>query len=206
MPAEYFDTQAAILDPHVIDARDKFGPGAIESDEFVSKQQPATGGPFLNVIEPTTWHGQPVPPRCWTVLNLVPRGTVTMVNGEGAAGKSTLILQLAVARALGIAWLGIAVEPGRTLYLSAEDDAAELHRRIDAIRRHYDAHFEDMAALTLVDLVGHDAVLGCLNRQTSGSRLTFESDFGFPFVANSASQGDAQGHHRRGHERAPGRA
>ena len=114
----------------------------------------------LRLIDPSDWHGQPVPERRWIVEDFVPASTVTLLSGEGAAGKSTLALQLAVARALGKAWLTLMPKPGRTLVLSAEDDEDELHRRLDLIRQHYGARFSDIADVRLVDPVGEDAVLG----------------------------------------------
>lgn len=115
--------------------------------------------PF-RVIDPSEWEGVPVPDREWTVQDFVPAGTVTLLTGEGGAGKSTLGLQLAAARALGREWLSTQPQPGRTLVLSAEDDAGEMHRRLDAIRAHYGACFSDLSDMRMVDLVGEDAVLG----------------------------------------------
>jgi RecA-family ATPase len=114
------------------------------------------------MLLPEEWQGVPVPPREWIVPDFIPAKTVTLLAGEGAAGKSTLALQLAAARALAREWLSTIPKPGRTLVLSAEDDAEELHRRLDAIRAYYGASFDDLADLRLVDLVGADAVLGAL--------------------------------------------
>ena len=116
--------------------------------------------PNLQVINPVQWTGSPVPDREWIVRDMIPAKTVTLLSGDGAVGKSTLALQLATARALGRDWIGTVPTVGRTLYLSAEDDAEELHRRLDAIREHYRADFNDMSDLSLVDLVGENAVLG----------------------------------------------
>jgi RecA-family ATPase len=118
----------------------------------------------LSIIDPRDWQNQPVPPRDWIVQDKIPAGTVSLLTGDGAAGKTTLSLQLAVARALGRDWIGTIPSPGKTLFLSAEDDAGELHRRLDAIRQHYGASFSDLGDISLVDLVGEDAVLGQLQR------------------------------------------
>jgi RecA-family ATPase len=119
--------------------------------------------PELRIINPAQWRDKPVPEREWIVRDMIPAKTVTLLYGDGAAGKSTLALQLAAARALGRDWIGTVPTPGRTLHLSAEDDEDELHRRLDAIRVHYRAKFDDMADVQLVDLVGEDAVLGALS-------------------------------------------
>jgi RecA-family ATPase len=79
----------------------------------------------INLIDPTEWHGMPVPEREWIVRNMIPARTVSLLVGDGATGKTTLGLQLAVARALGRDWIGTIPEPGKTLFMSAEDDATE---------------------------------------------------------------------------------
>jgi RecA-family ATPase len=114
----------------------------------------------LRLIDPTKWEGLPIPQREWTVEDFIPANTVTLLTGEGSAGKSTLALQLAVARGVGKAWLTTLPKPGRTLVLSAEDDEPEMWRRLDDVRRHYGASWTDLGAVRLVDLVGEDAVLG----------------------------------------------
>jgi RecA-family ATPase len=90
----------------------------------------------------------------------VPHPTVTLLYGDGAVGKSLLGLQLGAARALGKEWIGLLPEPGRTIYFSAEDDEDEMHRRLDDIRRFYDATWAEIGkGLRLRDNVGADAVL-----------------------------------------------
>ena len=79
----------------------------------------------LRIIDPTLWEGVPVPPREWIVEDFIPANTVSLLTGEGSAGKSTLALQLAVARGVGKAWLNTMPKAGPTLILSAEDDADE---------------------------------------------------------------------------------
>src|SRR5882757_11554496 len=86
--------------------------------------------PELRIISPVQWRDQPVPEREWIVRDWIPAKTVTLLSGDGAVGKSTLALQLGTARALGRDWIGTMPTAGRTLYLSAEDDQDELHRRL----------------------------------------------------------------------------
>jgi RecA-family ATPase len=81
---------------------------------------------FSRIINPADWEGLPVPPREWIVPDYIPDRTVSLLGGDGATGKSLLALQLAIARALGREWIGLLPEPGRTLVLSAEDDADEM--------------------------------------------------------------------------------
>ena len=68
-------------------------------------------------------------------------------------------LQLLAATATGLRWLGREVTPGRALYLSAEDEADEVHRRLADIVREHDVTFGDLADLRIAPLAGLDAVL-----------------------------------------------
>ena len=52
-----------------------------------------------------------------------------LYSGEGAVGKSLLDLMRSVAHVLGKSWLGKVTEPGPAIYLGAEDEKSELHRR-----------------------------------------------------------------------------
>jgi RecA-family ATPase len=119
----------------------------------------------LRILDPTHWEGQPVPERRWRVLNLIPERAVTILSGPGAAGKSTIAMQLQVAMATGTPWLGFQTTPGRSLLLSAEDNENELHRRMDAVRTHYSTDFRTIGEhCRLVELVGQDAVLVALKQ------------------------------------------
>jgi RecA-family ATPase len=124
----------------------------------------ATPAKFRRVINPAEWEGLPVPEREWIVPNYLPHKTATLLSGDGATGKSLLALQLATGRALAREWIGLMPEPGRTLILSAEDDADEMHRRLEDIRKFYGARMTDLAGMQLVDLVGEDSILGALTR------------------------------------------
>jgi RecA-family ATPase len=117
---------------------------------------------FRRIINPAEWEGLPVPPREWIVPGYIPHKTVTLLSGDGSVGKSLLALQLAAGRALAREWIGLMPEPGRTLILSAEDDADEMHRRLEDIRKFYGARMTDLAGMQLVDLVGEDSILGAL--------------------------------------------
>ncbi len=100
-----------------------------------------------------------VPPREWLVLDLVPQKTVTLFSGDGGTGKSLLALQLAVATATGSAWVGRSVAKGGVIYISAEDDDDELHRRTDDILQAGGLGYDDLDGLTLRSLAGEDALL-----------------------------------------------
>lgn len=130
--------------------------------------QPQPRGP--TVVRPTpqresrfysaaSLKGKSVPPRQWLVDGLVPQKTVTLFSGDGGTGKSLLALQLAIAVATGTGWIGRPVKTGRVIFLSAEDDDEELHRRTDDILRAEGRDYDDLSGLTLRSLAGEDALL-----------------------------------------------
>ncbi|OSQ44960.1 ATPase [Marivita geojedonensis] len=89
----------------------------------------------------------------------MPQNTVTLFGGDGGTGKSLLALQLAVAVATGREWIGKAVPKGNVIFISAEDDDAELHRRLDNILRAEGRTYDDLSGLILRSLAGEDALL-----------------------------------------------
>ncbi len=107
--------------------------------------------------------GKPIPPRQWHVPELIPAGTVTTLNGDGGTGKSLAALQLAVATALGRKWLGPDVKQGQALFVTAEDDRDEMHRRLADIAQAEGVKLGDMDKLTLRSLAGKDALLAIPN-------------------------------------------
>lgn len=108
--------------------------------------------------------GKPVPEREWTVPDWVPRGNVTLLYGDGGTGKSLAALQMAVAVATGRAWFGRPVTAGRAAFLSAEDDDAELHRRLASIAEAEGITMAAMHRLSLKSLAGQDALLASLSK------------------------------------------
>lgn len=116
--------------------------------------------------------GQRVPPRKWLVAGLIPSGTVTLLGGDGGTGKSLVALQLATSTALGRAWLGLSVTSGKALFISAEDDKAELHRRIADITRAEGVTVADLSRLTIRSLAGEDALLAAQDGRTGALRAS----------------------------------
>jgi RecA-family ATPase len=134
--------------------------------DFHDRVEPeAESLPVLMPFAVSSLHGVEPQPREWIAPN-IPRGVVTILGGPGGSGKSLLAAQLAFARAIGATWLGHEIPRGVTLYLSCEDDTAELHRRFDKIAMHCAVPLSDARDLHMLDMVGEDAVLGALNRQT----------------------------------------
>lgn len=84
---------------------------------------------------------------------------VTILNGDGGVGKSLLSLQIAAAGAMGIDTLDIAPAAGRALYIGAEDEADEFHRRLHDIAQAHDKDISALSDFRLVPLADRDALL-----------------------------------------------
>jgi RecA-family ATPase len=83
------------------------------------------------------------------------------------SGKSILIMQLGIAHVIGRDWLNTLPELGPFLYLNAEDEEAELHRRFADIAAHFDTPLNELKNdLHILALAGQDAVLGYADRNS----------------------------------------
>src|SRR5262249_52692808 len=120
-------------------------------------QGPAPQAPVqlpLKVLMASELLKKPAPPQEWIIETWVPRGEVTMLAGDGGGGKSTLMLQLSTACAIGGAWLGLKATTCNVLYLSAEDPEDELHRRLERIMKNQQLQPEALERFKLIDLAG----------------------------------------------------
>jgi RecA-family ATPase len=119
----------------------------------------------LAFIDMSRWDTEPAPSRLWSVRDRIPLRQPALFSGEGAIGKTLLVLQLAVAHVLGRDWLGMLPEPGPAIYFGCEDDADEIHRRVADIAKHYHVSFAELVGgLHLLSFAGKDAVLGAADR------------------------------------------
>ena len=130
-----------------------------DDDRLGSLEHPAPTVLPLPCIAVSTFAGRPTPTKPWLVRDLIPDRTVTLLSGDGGVGKSLVAMQLGVATATGADWIGSLPEAGPVLYISAEDDEDEIHRRLSDIVAATGAKLEDLHAFHLVPLAGKDAVL-----------------------------------------------
>lgn len=80
-------------------------------------------------------------------------------------GKTTIALQLVVSVDQGIDWLSLAVdEPGPAMFLSAEEDEEEIHRRLADILEHTNIAFRGLKGVHLLGMPGQDVTLGAPDR------------------------------------------
>ncbi len=113
----------------------------------------------VDFVCPAEWHGLPLPEREWWLEDLVPMRQVTIVNGDGGVGKSLAALQLAAAGALQCETLGMRPMPGRVMYVGAEDEADEFHRRLADIVDAHHRQLSDLGDFRLLPLADRDALL-----------------------------------------------
>lgn len=80
------------------------------------------------------------PPMRWALEDALPADVVGLLASGGGVGKSHLIYQLGMSMVSGAPFAGLQVcEPGAFLYVAAEDDGPELHRRGRRILDHFRA-------------------------------------------------------------------
>lgn len=126
---------------------------------------------FLEAAD--TLEGVDVPPREWMVPDLIPHRTVSLLGGDGGTGKSLLALQLAMATATEAEWIGRTVHrPGPAIYISAEDERDELHRRMASVCNATDTPFSALSNLLFRSLAGEGAILADLDRRSGKMRPT----------------------------------
>ncbi|WP_165603152.1 AAA family ATPase [Devosia elaeis] len=114
----------------------------------------------LPVLDLASLDGRPVPERAWFIPDLIPSRNVTLLSGDGGLGKSLLALQLGIASTLDRVTIGLKPQAGRCLYLAAEDEAEEFHRRAADVLRHLGASFAETGGrFNLVPLADRDALL-----------------------------------------------
>jgi len=114
--------------------------------------------PALRLVSASSLGAHP-PPRQFLVPDLIPSRNVTLLSGDGGTGKSLLALMLCASVASGARWLGLTVSRGVAVYVSAEDELEEVHRRLAAICDAEGLDLADLDALSIVPLAGESAIM-----------------------------------------------
>jgi RecA-family ATPase len=105
-------------------------------------------------------------PLDWMVADTFLSETVGLISGNGGAGKSTLMMQLATCATLGLPWLGMRVKPCKVLMLACEDDRRIIRLRQRWINRALGYDMADVldAGLDIIPRSGKDNTLMELDR------------------------------------------
>jgi hypothetical protein len=115
--------------------------GGAVLEEFGPEVEQAKTDVLGDVWKPLgQWPQNRPPPRQWLVVRpeegggrpgVLPLGKVGLLAGAGAAGKSWLTTQLAVAVASGARWVGLEADTtGKVLLVLGEEEAEEANRRL----------------------------------------------------------------------------
>jgi len=117
-------------------------------------------------VRASSFKGRKVEDLEWLVHERLLRSTVAILNGEGAAGKTTIALQLACAMARRAQdWLGAVIEhSGPAVFFTAEEPENECHRRLSFIANHHNFSFDHLHDLHLWCRPGEDCLLGVQER------------------------------------------
>ena len=139
-------------------------------------RQPQNATPLVS-IDPGKWADLPVPERRWLVQNVLVRGSVTLLSGDGGVGKSLLMQQLMTAIALGgDYWVGIEMPPDPIVSLGifCEDDEEELWRRQADINRTYNIGMGTISGtVNLISRVTDDNILAYFSRDDKPAPTVF---------------------------------
>jgi hypothetical protein len=119
--------------------------------------------PSLVVLEAEDLLTRPAPPRRSLVPGWLPLPEVSLFGADGGGGKTTIAMQLAYSCACRAPWLGMDVNPGPVVYLSAEEPEDDLHVRLEHIAKHYSGKLQPKQ-WALVSKAGQDATLALFDR------------------------------------------
>lgn len=112
------------------------------------------------VIDAADLEATPASPRLDMWGGNVPIGQTTLLDAPGGVGKSLLLQQLATCVALGLPCLGVQTMPGVALYVTCEDDPAEIKLRQHEICRAMGVslakHRQRLAIVSLTGVIGNE--------------------------------------------------
>ena len=140
------------------------GGSTLQLRQLAEKALSDAGPDLLPLIDISAWEGDP-PLRLSFWGDWLPVNQTTMLTGRGGVGKSLFEQCLLTAIAIGRPFLGMETTQRNTLYLTCEDDEAELWRRQDAINEAF--------GITRRDLVGK-LFLCSLMGETDTALATFD--------------------------------
>ena len=114
----------------------------------------------LGFVDAAAWQDAEVPPRRWLAHDRIPMRNVCLLTGDGAAGKTTIALQLGVGVCRSGEWLGAVIdECGDVMFVTAEEENDEIQRRLAAILDHNRLEFRDISGFRIKSLADEDPLL-----------------------------------------------
>ena len=114
-------------------------------------------------LAPLDWsalEGTEPEPTSWRVDGWLPERTVTLLAANGGVGKSNLSLQMGVALAQGLEFLGLQTKPSRVLVISGEDESRTVHFRVANICKDLGVSVSELdGSMIVYDMTQTDCVL-----------------------------------------------
>jgi RecA-family ATPase len=109
---------------------------------------PPSDQPPLVLVTPDQWKDVPLEEMRWLATRRIPADDVTILSSDGAGGKTTVGLQLAVSVACDLGdWIGTTTSTGPVIFYSAEEPEKEMRRRLDRIARKRGVDPDEIAQL-----------------------------------------------------------
>lgn len=130
------DFLAAVgYDAGVADDFEDLGPDPERSgEEALDGGQAPTGKNSFTLIQAAEFAAQPS--GRWLVKGLIPMEELVIVYGASGAGKSFVMIDLAMAVARGVPWRGCKVRQGKVIYIAAEGGGG-VRKRLTAYAQHH---------------------------------------------------------------------
>jgi RecA-family ATPase len=114
----------------------------------------------LDFISAADFEGREVRDREFLVANRIPMRTVGLLGGDGGTGKTGIALQLGVGVVKTGDWLNATIpDLGGVMFVTAEEDEDEVHRRLHAICNFAGISFKQLADLQVRCMPTENAVL-----------------------------------------------
>lgn len=127
-------------DPPPPESEDDYMTGQVVPLRPAKPQPPA----LWMITEP--WQETDIPLRPWIARGYIMRGSVSVISGPGSAGKSSLMIAIASAAAIGASFGHIKIAAKlRVAVYNVEDDANEQRRRFSAMFRRLNVPIEQIA-------------------------------------------------------------
>lgn len=156
--------------PRAVKSAEKFAPEERKPPQITVNLNLAdddTGSPDEPVkpgeLAPLDWsalEGTEPEPTNWRVDGWFPERTVTLLAANGGVGKSNLSLQMGVALAQGLEFLGLQTKPSRVLVISGEDEARTVHFRVANICKDLGVSVSELdGSMIVYDMTQTDCVL-----------------------------------------------
>jgi RecA-family ATPase len=115
----------------------------------------------LALVTPNQWKGVDLEEMRWLATHRIPADDVTILSSDGAGGKTTLGLQLAVSIACDLGdWIGTTTSTGPVIFYSGEEPEKEMRRRLNRIARKRGVDPDEIAHLHFHFAEPDEALLG----------------------------------------------